>query len=122
MVEFSLIIGLLMLLVVLTVQLAIYLHYRSSLDLVAREGAFEATLAGHRLQDGELAANTMWERIQPGAGPISISVTRSGHLVFLDATGYAPAIVPVPFPPFNRIPVRAHAVHTVEQFQAGAGG
>ena len=40
--EFSLVVGLLMLLVVATAQVAIVLHYRSTLQLAAQEGAFEA--------------------------------------------------------------------------------
>src|SRR5439155_17708875 len=41
-VEFALTIGLLMVLVVATAQVAIYLHYRNSIVLACREGGFEA--------------------------------------------------------------------------------
>jgi len=36
------------------------------------------------------------------------------------ATTYAPAILPIPFPPFNRLPVQARSVHTIEQFEPGS--
>ena len=57
MVEFALTVGLLMLLVVLTAQVAIYLHYRGSLDTAAREGAFQAALLVSRVPDPSSAAH-----------------------------------------------------------------
>jgi TadE-like protein len=120
MVEFSMTIGLLMLLVVASAQLAIYLHFRSSLDLAAREGAFQASLVGHTSKDGEIAARELWQRIQPDAGPLTLTASSDGHLVVLSATAYAPAILPMAAPPFNQIRVQARAVHTIERFQAGS--
>ena len=65
-VEFSLTVGLLMLLVVATAQVAIYLHYRNSLDLATKEGAFQASLVGHQPKDGEQATKQIWTKVEPG--------------------------------------------------------
>ena len=120
MVEFALTVGLLMLLVVLTAQVAIFLHYRGSLDTAAREGAFEAALVGHSPADGTRTTMDLWARLEPGGGAIQVQARRQGNLVVVDASGTAPALLPVPVPPFTALPIRAHAVHTVEQFQPGA--
>ena len=120
MVEFAFTVGLLMLLVVGTAQVAIFLNYRSSLDLATREGAFQASLLGHRSSDGKTETETMWAKLEPGAQPAEVTVSRDGNLVVVTATAYAPAILPVPFPPFNRMPLQARSVHTIEQFQAGS--
>jgi len=120
MVEFAMTIGLLMLLVVSSAQLAIFLHYRSSLDLAIREGAFQASLVGHSGKDGDVAARELWHRIQPDAGPLDLKVSMDGRLVVVTASAYAPALLPMPAPPFNQIRVQARAVHTVERFQSGS--
>jgi Flp pilus assembly protein TadG len=120
MVEFAMTIGLLMLLVVSSAQLAIFLHYRSSLDLAIREGAFQASLVGHSSKDGDVAARELWHRIQPDAGPLDLNVSIDGRLVVVTASAYAPALLPMPAPPFNQIRVQARAVHTVERFQFGS--
>ncbi len=119
MVEFALTVGLLMLLIVLTAQVAIFLHYRGSLDTAAREGAFEAALVGHTPADGRPTTHDMWSKLEPGGGAIQVDARRQGSLVVVDASGTAPALLPVPVPPFRALPIRAHAVHTVEQFQPG---
>ena len=119
-VEFSLTVGLLMLLVVATAQVAIYLHYRNSLDLATREGAFQASLVGHQPKDGELATQQLWTKVEPGGGKVEITAIRQGNLVIVTAKTYAPAIVPVPIPPFNRLPVTSRSVHTEELFQPGS--
>ena len=67
MVEFSLTVGLLMLLVVATAQVAIFLNYRSSLDLATREGAFQASLVGHRASDGQAETESLWKKLEPSA-------------------------------------------------------
>ena len=121
MVEFSFTVALLMLLVVLSAQVAIYLHYRNSLDLATKEGAFEAGLAGHTLQDGEQTTRELWAKLEPGGGTIQVQVSRAGRLVIVTAEGSAPAILPIPMPPFNSLPVSSRAVHTVEVFQPGSG-
>ncbi len=118
-VEFSLTLGLLMLLVVLTAQVAIYLHYRNGLALACKEGAFQAALAGHGASDGERAALDLWRKVAPSGGPITIA-TNPSTLVSLSIHGWAPAIVPVPVPPFTRIPITAQCVHTIERFQPGS--
>ena len=120
MVEFALTIGLLMLLIVLTAQVAIFLHYRGSLDTAAREGAFEASLVGHTSADGRQTTLDMWTKLEPGGGSVQVDARRQGNLIVVDATGTAPALLPVPVAPFRALPIRAHAVHTVEQFQPGA--
>lgn len=120
MVEFTLTVGLLMLLVVATAQVAIFLNYRSSLDLATREGAFQASLVGHRLQDGQSETSQLWSRLEPGAAPAQITVSRIGNLIVVSARAYAPAIMPIPFPPFNRLPVQSRSIHTIEQFQPGS--
>jgi Flp pilus assembly protein TadG len=119
-VEFSLTVGLLMLLVVATAQVAIYLHYRNSLDLATKEGAFQASLVGHQPKDGEVATQELWTKVEPGGGKLEITATRQGNLVILSAKTYAPAIIPVPIPPFNRLPVSSRSVHTEELFQPGS--
>ena len=119
-VEFSLTVGLLMLLVVATAQVAIYLHYRNSLDLATKEGAFEASLVGHQPKDGEKATQQIWTKVEPGGGRIEVTASRQGGLVVVSAKTYAPAIVPVPVPPFNRLPVSSRSIHTVELFQPGS--
>jgi hypothetical protein len=120
MVEFSMTIGLLMLLVVLSAQLAIFLHYRGSLDLAVREGAFQASLVGHSPKDGQVAADQLWHRVQPDGGSVDFKASSDGRLILLTATAYAPALVPMPAPPFTRIRVEARAVHTIERFQPGS--
>ncbi len=119
-VEFSLTVGLLMLLVVATAQVAIYLHYRNSLDLATKEGAFQASLVGHQPKDGELATKELWTKVEPGGGRVDVTVARQGNLVVVSAKTYAPAIIPVPIPPFNRLPVNSRSVHTEELFQPGS--
>jgi Flp pilus assembly protein TadG len=115
-VEFALTVGLLMLLIVLTAQVAIFLHYRGSLDTAAREGAFEAALVGHTPADGRQTTLDLWAKLEPGGAAVQVDVRRQGNLVVVDASGTAPALLPVPVPPFRALPIRAHAVHTVEQF------
>jgi len=117
MVEFSMTIGLLMLLIVMTAQVAVYLQHRNSLELAAREGAFEAALAGHTQRDGELAAQRMWGTVEPGSGPITVSVSRSGRLVLVTASASSPAFVPMPS---SFSVLSARAVHTVETFEPGS--
>ena len=119
-VEFALTIGLVMVLVVATAQLAIYLNYRNGLSLVCKEGAFEAGLAGHTLADGKTAAADLWQKLEPSKPPMTIAATQSA-LVRLSLRSSAPAIVPVPVVPFTRIPVTASCAHTIERFQPGSG-
>src|SRR5437868_12237793 len=69
-VEFALSIGALMVLVVGVAQIAIYLHYRNSLALACREGAFQAGLAGHSLADGEQATADLWQKLEPQASAV----------------------------------------------------
>ncbi len=111
MVEFALTVGLLMLLVVLTWQVAVYLHYRGSLDTAAREGAFQAALVGHSPADGERAANDLWTKLEPGGGAIEVRARQVGNLTVVDARGREPL----------GLPISAHAVHTVERFEPGSG-
>lgn len=120
MIEFGFTVGLLMLLVVSTAQVAIILNYRSSLDLAAREGAFQASLVGHRLADGQVETESLWQKLEPSAQPADITVSRDGNLIVVSATAYAPAILPLPVPPFNKFLVQARAVHTIEQFEPGS--
>src|SRR5207245_601650 len=76
-------------------HLAIDLHYRNSLGLACREGAFEAGLAGHSLADGKRAALDLWQKLEPSAVPITVSANQSA-LASVSLRGWAPAIVPVP--------------------------
>ncbi len=120
MVEFAFTVGLLMFLVVGTAQVAILLNYRSSLDLATREGAFQASLVGHQPLDGKLETQTLWSKLEPGAAPADVSVSIQGDLVVVTATANAPAILPLPFPPFDRLPIQSRSVHTIERFQPGS--
>ena len=122
MVEFAVTVGLLMLLIVLTAQVAIYLHYRGSLDTAAREGAFQAALVGHTPADGRQATYDLWAKLEPGGGAIQVEAHRERNLVVVNARGTAPALLPVPVPPYRAVPISALAVHTVEQFQPGSSG
>jgi Flp pilus assembly protein TadG len=118
-VEFALTIGLLMVLVVATAQVAIYLHYRNSLALACQEGAFQAALAGHSLDDGARAAVDLWQKLEPSGAPVSVATSRSAF-VTVSMRGSSPAILPVPIPPFTKIPIAAQCVHTIERFQPGS--
>jgi Flp pilus assembly protein TadG len=117
MIEFALTIGLLMLVIVLTAQSAIYLRYRGDLDTAAREGAFEASINNHSLQDGERAAQQLWSKLEPGAGPIQIQAAVTGNLIALSAEGTAPTLIP---PPYPGLKISVRAVHSIERFEPGA--
>ena len=120
MVEFALSIGALMILVVGVAQIAIYLHYRNSLGLACREGAFQAGLAGHSMADGEQATADLWQKLEPQAGAVSTTATQQRALVLISAHGSAPAVIPLPVPPFTRIPIAAQCLHTAERFEPGS--
>jgi TadE-like protein len=120
MVEFGLVVGLLMFLVVVTGQLAIYLQYRASLQLAVEEGAFEGSLAGHGTGDAAATANGLWSKLEPTAGRPTVTASERGQLVVVSAQVDAPAILPLPFPPFTRLPIHVSATHTVERFQPGS--
>ena len=119
-VEFALTIGALMVLVVGVAQIAIYLHYRNSLALACREGVFQAGLAGHSLADGQHATVDLWQKLEPQASAISTTATQHDALMVISAHGSAPAIVPLPVPPFTRILITAQCVHTAERFEPGS--
>ena len=116
MVEFAMTIGLLMVLIVMTAEVALYLHHRNSLQLAAKEGAFEAALAGHTDQDGVAATQRMWSTVEPAGGPITVSISRSGRLVTVTASAPPPALVPIP----GQSAMTQQAVHTVESFEPGS--
>lgn len=116
MVEFALTVGVVMLLVVGVGQAAVILHYRTTLQLAAQEGAFEASLVGHEPADAVAETRDLWARLEPGAGPIEVSASTQGDLVVVSARATAPALLPVPVPPFTHWPVNARAVHTIERF------
>src|SRR6202163_1190415 len=99
-IEFSFTVGLLMLLVVATAQVAIFLNYRSSPDLATRERAYQASLVAHQTRDRALERQTLGAKRDPGAKPVEVSVTREGNMIVVTASTYAPAILPIPFPPF----------------------
>lgn len=116
MVEFAVTVGAVMFLVVAVGQGAIILHYRSTLQLAAQEGAFEASLVGHQPADAVAQTRDLWSRLEPGAGPIDVTASAQGDLVVVSAQATAPALLPVPVPPFTRWPVSVRAVHTIERF------
>ena len=119
-VEFTVTVAMLMLLVVATAQVAIFLHYRSSLQVAAQEGAFEGSLSGHGPADATATAGSLWAKLEPGAPPARISTSVQGDLVVVEGSTSAPAILPVPVPPFTSLPVRVRSVHTVERFRPGS--
>jgi Flp pilus assembly protein TadG len=119
-VEFGLTVGLLMLLVVATAQVAIFLYYRSALQLAAQEGAFEASLVGHTPRDADTTTGQLWARLVPSGGAVQVTATSRGNLIVVTATASAPALLPVPVPPFTRLPVTVRATHTVERFRPGS--
>ena|SRR2546426_1715126 len=110
-----------MLLIVATAQVAIVLHYRSGLQLAAQEGAFEGSLSGHGQSDATATAEAMWSKIEPEAPPAHFTTAVQGNLVVVTAQVDAPALMPLPLPPFTRVPLHVRAVHTVERFQPGSG-
>ena len=116
MVEFAMTFGLLMLLIVLTADVAVYLHHRNSLELAAKEGAFEAALAGHTNLDGDAATRRMWSTVEPGGGQITVAVSRSGRLVTVMASAPAPALIPIP----GQSVITGQSVHTIEAFEPGS--
>ena len=116
-VEFALTIGLLMLLVVATAQLAIVLHYRTTLEVAAQEGAFQASLAGHSISDAAPATRELWSKLEPSGRPVEVTATRQGDLIVVTAHTSAPALLPSPVPPFNAIPITVRSSHTIERFQ-----
>ena len=115
-VEFGLTVGLLMLVVVMTTQVAIYLHYRTTLDLVTREGAYAGSLVNTGPADAMRTSRQLWAEIEPGGGPIQVTATRDGNLMVVTASVSAPALVPAPVPPFAAWPVTSRSVHTIEVF------
>ena|SRR5579859_1359455 len=115
-IEFSLTVGLLMLVVVATAQIAIVLHYRYNLTLATREGAYEASLLNHGPADAQRTTHQVWTAVEPDGGTIEVTVTRSGDLVIVTARAYAPALIPGPVPPFKTWPISARSAHTVEVF------
>ena len=119
-VEFGLTVGLLMVLVVATAQVAIFLFYRSALQLAAQEGAFEASLVGHTPANATTTTDALWARLIPNAGPVHVNVSVRGNLIVVDAEASAPALIPLPVPPFTSLPVTVHATHTVERFRPGS--
>jgi len=69
--------------------------------------------------DGERAALDMWRKVEPSGGQITIA-THQSALVSISIRGSAPAILPVPVPPFTRLPISAQCAHTIERFQPGS--
>jgi hypothetical protein len=118
--EFCLVVGLVMLLAVATAQVAIVLYYRSSLQLAAQEGAFEGSLSGHGTNDAAATTRSLWTELEPHAGAVTVIASEQGDLVVVTAETQAPAILPLPLPPFTRLRVSVRAVHTVERFQPGS--
>ena len=104
-----------------TAQVAIALHYRSGLQLAAEEGAFEGSLSGRGKGDATVTTEAIWSKVEPGAGPARVTATVQGNLVVVTAEADAPALLPVPFPPFTRVPLKVRSVHTIERFQPGSG-
>ena len=79
-----------------------------------------AVLVGNRLRECERATLQLWTKVRPGGGKVGITAIRQCNLVIVTAKTYAPAIVPVAIPPFNRLPVVSRSVHTEELFQPGS--
>jgi Flp pilus assembly protein TadG len=115
-VEFSLTVGLLVFLALGAIEATLYLHKRTSLEFVANEGAFEASLAGRTDADGERAVRELWQRFEPGGGSLQVQVVRTGRVVVVTAA--APA--PVGLLPTLIVPdIHVRAVHTIETFAPG---
>jgi Flp pilus assembly protein TadG len=112
-VEFALTIGIIMFLAVATAQVAVYLHYRSNLQTAAEEGAFEGGLAGNGAAEARATTEALWRKLTPSGGNADVAVAVHGHLMTVDATTRAPALLP--------IPIHVRGVHTIEQFQPGSG-
>ena len=119
-VEFALTIGLLMLLIVATAQVAMFLHYRDALQLAVHEGAFDGSLVGHGPEDAETTTRQLWSKLAPGGRPVRVRAITRDNLVVISAEATVPALLPLPVAPFSELPVRARATHTVERFRPGS--
>lgn len=117
-VEFALTVGLLVFLALGAIQATLYLHKRTSLDFVAKEGAFEASLAGRTDADGERTVRDLWQRLEPGGGSLQVHVVRSGRLVVVTAAAPPPFAL---LPPLVMPDIHVRAVHTIETFAPGHG-
>jgi len=119
-VEFSLAVMMLVVVIAATAQVAVDLHYRTSLQLATQEGAFEGSLAGHGPPDAQVTTAHLWSKLEPGGRPVRITATTQGDLVVVSAQADAPVLLPLPFPPFTKLPLQVRSVHTIERFQPGS--
>lgn len=117
-VEFSLTVGLLLFLALAAIQATLYLHKRTSLEFVANEGAFEASLAGRTNADGERAVRDLWQQFEPGGGTLQVQVVRTGRVVVVIAAAPAPVVL---LPSLIIPDIHVRAVHTIEAFAPGHG-
>lgn len=108
----------LLLLVMLVVQFALWEHAQHIAEAAAQRGAETARVERGSDAAGRAMAQTAVAQLGGSllVDPV-VSVSRSGDVVTVDVTGSAAAVVP-----FLSLPVRAVAVGPVERFVPPTGG
>lgn len=111
--ELVIITPVLMLLVMLVVQFALWQHAQHVAMAAAERGAETARVEGGSDVQGQNAAQSTLTALAGGllTNP-RVSVSRSGDVVHVDVTGAADSVVP-----FLSLPVHAVAAGPVERFQ-----
>jgi Flp pilus assembly protein TadG len=102
----------LLLLVMLVVQFALWQHAQHIAEAAAQRGAQTARIEGGTDAQGQAAAQNAASQL--GGAVLAdprISVSRNGNVVRVDVTGSAESVVP-----FLSLPVRAVAQGPVERF------
>lgn len=116
--ELVIVTPLLMLLVLLVVQFALWQHAQHIAEAAAQRGAQTARVQGGTDAQGQTIAETATSQL--GANLLvnpSVSVSRAGGVVRVEISGTAEAVVP-----FLSLPVRAVVNGPVERFTAPGGG
>ena len=109
-----LVMPLLLLLVTLIVQFALWYHAAHVAIAAAQDGAREARVEGGTAADGQARAQQLLDQL--GAGVLTsptITATRDAQVVRIEVRGYAPQLVPG-----LRLPVDAISAGPVERFRA----
>ena len=108
----------LLLLVMLVVQFALWEHAQHIAEAAAQRGAETARVAHGTDAQGRAVLQTAITQL--GGSLLvdpTVSISRSGDVVTVDVTGSAEAVLP-----FLSLPVRAVAVGPVERFVPPTGG
>ncbi|MCP2335230.1 pilus assembly protein [Actinomadura rupiterrae] len=105
---------LLLVLILLVVQFAVWAHAVHLAQATAAEALSAARVDGATAADGRARAEAVRAQIGPHAlGDASITITRTADTVTVQIHGTAPRVLPAPF---LHLPVRARAAGPVERF------